>query len=113
LFTLVGIAGEDDLDAPDLVDGAKADAAANPRAANNGAADKDRVNARLRPKAAVDEGVSATSTSGRREKVVRLAGAVLGPEPSAALRERLLDAIGQLQSADEAADQRRFRYSSD
>ena len=37
LFTLVGIAGEDDLDAPDLAEGAKADAANNA-----GAADKDR-----------------------------------------------------------------------
>ncbi len=99
LFTLVGIAGEDDLDAPDLADGAKTDAA--DRA---GAADKDRVAARLRPNAAVEDRNAATATSGRREKVVRLAGVVLGPEPSAALREQLLDAIGELQSADQAAD---------
>ncbi len=54
LFTLVGIAGEDDLDAPDLGEGANADAASRADAANKaGAADKDRVAARLRPKAAV------------------------------------------------------------
>jgi hypothetical protein len=100
LFTLVGIAGEDDLDAPDLADGAKTDAAA-PKA---GAADKDRVAARLRPKAAVEEGAPATSASSRREKVVGSARTVLEPEPSAALREQLLVAIGHLQSADEAAD---------
>jgi hypothetical protein len=57
----------------------------------------------MRPKTA-EEGARAMSTSGRREKVVRLAGTVLRPEPSAALREQLLDAIGQLRSADEAAD---------
>jgi ERF superfamily len=100
LFTLVGIAGEDDLDAPDLADGAKTDAAA----AKAGAADKDRVAARLRPKAAVEEGAPATSASSRREKVVGSARTVLEPEPSAALREQLLVAIGHLQSADEAAD---------
>src|SRR5580704_14952430 len=50
LFTLVGIAGEDDLDAPDLAEGGKADAANK-----DCAADKDRVAARLRPIAAVQE----------------------------------------------------------
>src|SRR5271165_1197649 len=85
LFTLVGIAGEDDLDAPDLAEGAKADAA------NNGGAAKDRVAARLRPNAAVEEAAAVTSASGRRrEKVVRPARTVLGAEPSATLREQLL-----------------------
>jgi hypothetical protein len=99
LFTLVGIAGEDDLDAPDFAEGAKTDAGDE-----GGAADKDRVAARLRPKAALEEKPPAMSASGRREKVVRLARTVLGPEPSAALREQLLVDIGLLQSADEAAD---------
>jgi ERF superfamily len=99
LFTLVGIAGEDDLDARELAEGAKTDAADK-----GGAADKDRVAARLRAKSAVEERPPATSASGRREKVVRLATTVLGPEPSAALREQLLSAVGQLQCADEAAD---------
>jgi hypothetical protein len=50
LFTLVGIAGEDDLDAPDLAECAKADASNETDAVNKaGAADKDRVAARLRP----------------------------------------------------------------
>ncbi len=99
LFTLVGIAGEDDLDAPDLDEGAKADAANKA-----GAADEDRVAARLRPKAAVEEGPPATRAPGRKEKVVRPARTVLEPEPSAALRDELLGAIGQLQSANKAAD---------
>jgi hypothetical protein len=68
LFTLVGIAGEDDLDAHDLAEGAKADGANK-----GGAADKDRVAAQLRPAAAVDERPPA-SASGRREKVVGLLG---------------------------------------
>jgi hypothetical protein len=99
LFTLVGIAGEDDLDAPDLAEGAKVDAATTGRAA-----DKDRVATRLRPKAALEEGPPATPTSGRREKAVRPARTVLGPEQSAALREHLLADICRLQSAEDAAD---------
>ena len=49
LFTLVGIAGEDDLDAPDLAEGAKTEAANNA-----GAADKDGVPARFRPPTVAD-----------------------------------------------------------
>jgi hypothetical protein len=98
LFTLVGIAGEDDLDAPDLTEGGKADAANK-----DGAAYKDGVAARLRPAAAVDDKTPAIALA-RREKAVRPPRTVLGPEPSAALREHLLDAIGQLQSSDDAAD---------
>jgi hypothetical protein len=99
LFTLVGIAGEDDLDAPDLVDGAKAEAANKA-----GAADKDRVAARLRPKAAVEKGAPTTSASSRREKLARPVRTVLEPEPSAALRDQLVADLSQLRSADEAAD---------
>jgi hypothetical protein len=105
LFTLVGIAGEDDLDAPDLAEGAMRDAAAKGDAADDGrAADKDRVAARLRPAAAVQDRIPATSASSRREKVVRPARTVLEPEQSAALRDELLADIGQLQSAEDAAD---------
>jgi hypothetical protein len=100
MFTLVGIAGEDDLDAPDLGEGAKGDAAADNK---DGAAHKDGVAARLRPAAAVDDKTPATALA-RREKAVRPPRTVLGPEPSAALREHLLDVIGQLQSSDDAAD---------
>jgi ERF superfamily len=98
LFTLVGIAGEDDLDAPDLAEGAKADAANK-----GGAAANDRVAARLRPKAAVEERTPATSVLTRKEKAARPARTVLGPEQSAALREQLLADIGRLASSDEAA----------
>jgi hypothetical protein len=100
LFTLVGIAGEDDLDAPDLAEGAKADAANNAGAA----ADGDGVTTRPRPAEAREERTPATSILARREKAVRPARTVLGPDQSAALREQLLAGVNKLQSADEAAD---------
>ena len=99
LFTLVGIAGEDDLDAPDLADGAKPDAA-NKRAA----ADEDNIAARTQPAAAADLRPTATSAARRAEKLARPARTILAPDQSAELRERLLADIGQLQSSGEAAD---------
>ncbi len=98
LFTLVGIAGEDDLDAPELAEGRKADAANE-----GGAAANDRVAVRLRPKAAVEERTPVTSALTRKEKAARPARPVLGPEQSAALREQLLADICRLTSSDEAA----------
>src|SRR5271167_1291981 len=100
LFTLVGIAGEDDLDAPDLAEGEKADAAKKASAA----ADRNGLTTRLRPAEASEERTPATSALARREKAVRPAWTVLGLDQSAALREQLLGDIGQLQSADEPAD---------
>ena len=102
LFTLVGIAGEDDLDAPDL--NAKVDAAASIApglSANVGAV------AQTQPARAPDErppAASATAAFSRKEKAARPVRAMLGPEQSAALREQLLADLGQLRSADEAAD---------
>ncbi len=96
LFTLVGIAGEDDLDAPDLAEGAKADAAAK--------ADDAGGSARLRPAPAADVGSSATAATRGKGKPVHPPRLLLGTEQSAALRERLLASLGQLQSADEAAE---------
>jgi hypothetical protein len=68
LFTLVGIAGEDDLDAPDLAEGAKADAAA--KADDPG---KICVPARLRPAPAAEAGASATRLLAARRRSARLA----------------------------------------
>jgi ERF superfamily len=99
LFTLVGIAGEDDLDAPDLAEGAKADAA-NKR----GAADEGSAAARSQPAAAADLRPPATSAAHRAEKLARPARTILAPDQSAELRERLLADIGQLRSSDQAAD---------
>jgi hypothetical protein len=94
----VGIAGADDLGAPDLAEGVKVDAADKGRAAD------DRVEARLRPANGLEERKPATSTPRRTEKVVRPARAVLAPDQSALLREKLLSDIDRLQSADEAAN---------
>jgi hypothetical protein len=96
LFTLVGIAGEDDLDAPDLnlkIESVSKDAAdrnidedvAHPNQSNDAAIQKQTVN----------------STFGPREKSAR---AILDAEQSAALRDKLIADVAQLLSADEAAD---------
>jgi hypothetical protein len=99
LFTLVGIAGEDDLDAPDLAEGDQTNAPDKV-----GPADTSGVATRLRPAGAVEPGASTTAAPGRKEKPVRPAWTVLGSEQSAALREWLLASLGQFKSADEAAD---------
>ena len=98
LFTLVGIAGEDDLDAPDLAEGGKADAANKA-----GVADMPDVAVSSQPGEAVGERRPETAPR-RTEKVIRPARTVLGPEQSAALREKLLADLSQLQSGEEAAD---------
>jgi hypothetical protein len=91
LFTLVGIAGEDDLDAPDLeaVPATKADAP-------NGSAGK-----------ASDGHAHASGASGNsrsRTPVGRLAPPVLANHLSAQLRDHLLGELSGLQSSDEAAN---------
>jgi hypothetical protein len=98
LFTLVGIAGEDDLDAPDLnpnFEGApKIDLAPN-------------IAARMQPESespAASKIQSTNSASGLRDKSLRPARATLDPERSAKLREQLLATVAQLQSEEEAAD---------
>jgi ERF superfamily len=99
LFTLVGIAGEDDLDAPDLAEGA------NARDANNGAATEEvGAKARLRPRTESDGRTVAAPVARRAEKPIRPARVILGSEHSAALRERLLVDMSCLQSAERAAD---------
>ena len=99
LFTLVGIAGEDDLDAPDLAEGARTNAADKADAA-----DRNGVAARLRPHAAVEAQASATGAPRGKVKQSHPPRIILGTEQSAALRERLLASLDQLQSTDEAAD---------
>src|SRR5467141_556778 len=94
LFTLVGIAGEDDLDAPDLcasppTTGVGATGAAGERGANPAAMTADlrlrsHGNGRLR-------GAARTSST-----------PVLSSDESAALRDRLLGEIGGLQSQESA-----------
>jgi hypothetical protein len=98
LFTLVGIAGEDDLDAPELAEGGKADA--DNKA---GMADIEGVAVGSQLGEAVRERPTATAPR-RTERVARPARTVLGQEQSAALREMLLADLSELQSGDAAAD---------
>ena len=91
LFTLVGIAGEDDLDAPDLGAGGYSDT--NPGHRRSKVAE-----------AGAAEPPSASSGASRRGKVITPPRIVLATDQSEALRERLLAELGDLKSADEAAN---------
>jgi hypothetical protein len=83
LFTLVGIAGEDDLDAPDLADTTSSDESAGQ--ASNGHSHPAGV------------------SSARRRAAVPRAIPVLTVDQSTLQRDRLLAELGDLQSSDQAA----------
>src|SRR6202142_996932 len=91
LFTLVGIAGEDDLDAPDLetVPGTKADPP-------NGSAGQ-ASNGHAHP-------TGASGNPRRRAPVARLVPPILAADQSAQLRDRLLGELSGLRSDNEAAN---------
>jgi len=93
LFTLIGITGEDDLDAPDLA-GQTGDGAAK---TGNG---HDR--GRLNGSGAVGTAVCNLSTFAKSRKPWIPPKQTLAPETSATLRDRLLGELGGLASADEA-----------
>jgi ERF superfamily len=91
LFTLVGIAGEDDLDAPDLCDG--------PRSPTPSA--DERL---LKPRDGQPRVPPQKPSNGQRRRGMHCERlSILEPEQSAALREKLLTAIGNITSADSAA----------
>ena len=93
LFTLVGIAGEDDLDAPDL--------GAAPKA---GADHQPPVPVEQKPNGhAFIAGLPAPAETPRKAPPPRPAKPVLAADRSAALRDRLVAELDALQSADEAA----------
>ncbi len=84
LFTLVGIAGEDDLDAPDL-----------PMGKTSGPAKlKEHKNRRLN---------GGQQKSAQREDRSKTTKSILGLEASAELRERLIAELNDLGSGDDAA----------
>jgi len=89
LFTLVGIAGEDDLDAPDLEDVA---GKAGPPVGSAGQTSNGHAHA-----------TGASGNSRHRGPMTRLVPPILAAEPSARLRDRLLAELSSLQSSDEAA----------
>jgi len=89
LFTLVGIAGEDDLDAPDL--GAAADQPSG-------------VNAQPTVGNPIMADPPVQADAQRKPKFARPARPVLDPDRSAELRDRLVAELDGLKSADDAAD---------
>src|SRR5260370_450144 len=86
LFTLVGIAGEDDLDAPDLDATSKAGIWEPPQSDHR----------------SLSAGDAAVAARGAKPPG-RFARPILAPEQSAILRERLLDQLLAINSSDEAA----------
>jgi ERF superfamily len=93
LFTLVGIAGEDDLDAPEIGVGVRIDDV--PSASSDLGSSK---------KLAVGDRPLVPSDGGRRGKVVRPPRMVLTVDQSATLRDRLIGELQGFRSADEAAN---------
>ena len=91
LFTLVGIAGEDDLDAPDLCDGARSP---TPSAAERSLKPSDGP-PRVPPR--------KPGNGQRRHGMHGERPSTLAPEQSTALREQLLTALGNITSSDGAA----------
>jgi ERF superfamily len=90
LFTLVGIAGEDDLDAPDLCDNSRSP---TPSADEHSLKPSDGQ-PRVPPRKA--------GNGRRRHGMHGERSGILEPEQSAALREKLLTAVGNITSADSA-----------
>jgi ERF superfamily len=88
LFTLVGIAGEDDLDAPDL------------GAAPKPAAELPRHGSQSNGQAAAGK---RTAHEGGKRPESAAARSVLGAQLSASLRESLIEQMAAINSADEAA----------
>ena len=99
LFTLVGIAGEDNLDAPDL--NAKIDPEAG-----EGATTQARAVAAVpgAPSSAADRAPPLRAASRRKEPSLPPSRTDLAAEQAAALREQLIADLALLQSEDEAAD---------
>jgi hypothetical protein len=117
LFTLVGIAGEDDLDAPDL--NLKAGALAKEGDSNGGeasqatlaqadrtASPQERAAATFQPalRAPANEGPAVRASNALKDPPPHPVSAVLSTEESAALRDQLIADLNRLQSSDEAAD---------
>ena len=98
LFTLVGIAGEDDLDAPDLCTPAPVTAAGATGAAGERGANPTAMTDDLRLP-------SRSHGNGRLHRAEKtLSTPLLSTDESAALRDRLLDEIAGLQSHENATN---------
>src|SRR5262249_45572080 len=91
LFTLVGIAGEDDLDAPDL------------GADRNPAAERPRQPDHRKQSNGQKAAAQVTTARGGAKPLGLSASSVLGVHLSASLRESLIGQMATISSADEAA----------
>ena len=89
LFTLVGIAGEDDLDAPDLNASATSSSEAETPPEKH-----DRLNG----------GRDNSNRQFRTDSSAKASKPILDPEPSAALRDQLAAELGEVHSTEEAAN---------
>jgi ERF superfamily len=90
LFTLVGIAGEDDLDAPDLI------ASTQPAPQTETGINEERLKGSRK--------YSSQWKSGSRQQKIANPARVLEPEASAVLRDQLIAELKSLNSAEQAAD---------
>ena len=98
LFTLVGIAGEDDLDAPDLQDGPVESASpANPGALDGGGPD---VGGRLQKSPSQVRQGNGVST--RARSITPLASTILTAAQSAELRAQLIGELDTITTAEQA-----------
>jgi ERF superfamily len=94
LFTLVGIAGEDDLDAPDL----------NAPTAPASGAEKPAPNKLGRLNGGQTHSTQQFRTDRSAKAVLGSYKPILGPEPSAVLRDQLAAELGEINSTEEAAN---------
>ena len=109
LFTLVGIAGEDDLDAPDLIaPGPKIPQPDRPRRGGNGS--RRLINSQ--PNLATRTPVPRHEKAESGHKVLSMrAAAVLSFEASARLRDQMLSELNEIASGDEAAKWAHRRFA--
>ncbi len=100
LFTLVGIAGEDDLDAPDLI----TPTSSRPDPEKPKGESISRPNGgRAAPRGAFVRRNDAKTDGRRNDAKTDGAKPILGPQASGELRDRLLAELNALASADDAA----------
>jgi hypothetical protein len=94
LFTLVGIAGEDDLDAPDLLSPVAQEAKTDSSSGNK----KDRLNG------GQGQSVQWASAAYRTKTGAIPSRPTLEPEASAALRQQLISELSTISSSEKAAN---------
>jgi hypothetical protein len=114
LFTLVGIAGEDDIDAPDL--GLKFEPISNEKGGMEGTlAQSDNAQSTIAParqaaapraslRSRANEGPPEGAGDRQRRPHAQPSQATLGAADSVAGRDQLISELSQLQSLDQAAD---------